>query len=66
MDEADIVVENSLKEDEYRKKEFALRVARMEQGEPGECAECGETFNRLVKGYCGACRDWLTKMKVPF
>ena len=33
MDEADVVVENSLKEDEYRKKEFALRVARMEQGD---------------------------------
>ncbi len=66
MDEADVIVANSLKEEEYRRKEFALRVARIEPGEPGECAECGRSFNRLVKGCCGACRDWLTKMRVPF
>jgi hypothetical protein len=26
-------------------------------GTSGECDGCGETFARLVNGYCGRCRD---------
>lgn len=26
-------------------------------GEAGECEECGYTFERIVRGHCGGCRD---------
>ena len=32
-------------------------VAQIPAGEPGECDGCGETFARVVNGYCGRCRD---------
>lgn len=35
----------------------ARAVAAMPTGEPGECDGCGETFARVVNGYCGRCRD---------
>ena len=35
------------------------RAAHILIGEEGDCQECGFHFTRLVKGYCGKCRDEL-------
>ena len=33
------------------------RAAHILIGEEGDCQECGFHFKRLVRGYCGRCRD---------
>ena len=35
------------------------RAAHIPAGEEGDCQECGLYFTRLVRGYCGKCRDEL-------
>ena len=34
-------------------------ASMIEVGFAGECLECGLDFTRIVRGYCGKCRDEL-------
>jgi hypothetical protein len=61
-DEADIASSENSRENIIMNDTLtAIRnqAAAIPVGEPGDCDGCGYHFSRLVKGYCGRCRDRL-------
>lgn len=60
-DEADIANDYTEKKDAKTLADIRKQAALIPVGKPGNCAECGEHFTRLVRGYCGRCRDLLRK-----
>ncbi len=56
MDEIDIANDKAQADLE---RSIAEARKPIPEGEPGECQGCGEFFSRIVRGYCGRCRDIL-------